>query len=164
MPETRQPAPPAHRTPALMAVVAAGGALGAVARSEAAHLAASAWTTFVVNIIGSFVLGCLLEALTRSGPDTGHRRTIRLFAGTGFCGAFTTYSTFVHDVVGRSAGSALLFGVGEVAAGILAAALGAWLASRTVGRPVDAGGSPASERAALGETPRDRSPHGGRSE
>lgn len=129
MSESSAPSRPAHRTPALMAVVAAGGALGALARSGAAHVASGAWTTFVVNVIGSFVLGCLLESLTRTGPDVGSRRTIRLLVGTGFCGAFTTYSSFAHDVVGRSAGSGFAFGVGEVAAGIAAAALGAWVAT-----------------------------------
>lgn len=129
---------PLHRQPASIAVVAAGGALGALSRYAVAHAFPASpgrwpWATFSVNVVGAFVLGLLLEALTRRGPDVGSRRRLRLFLGTGFCGAFTTYSTFAHDVDtlgvwGRGAGWALL----QVVTGLLAAGLGAWLGARTV--------------------------------
>lgn len=48
--------------------------------------------TFAANVSGAFVLGATLETLTLLGPDGGWRRHARLFLGTGFCGAFTTYS------------------------------------------------------------------------
>ena len=56
------------------------------------------WATFMINLAGAFILGALLEGLARSGGDTGWRQRVRLFAGTGFCGAFTTYSTLALEV------------------------------------------------------------------
>ncbi|MBE7370387.1 fluoride efflux transporter FluC [Dermacoccus barathri] len=132
---------PAHRHPRAVTLVALGGALGAVARFGVAEALPHAygdvaWATFVVNIAGAFVLGCLLEALTRSGPDTGARRSVRLVLGTGFCGAFTTYSTFAHDIVTLDRG----FGVGvgwaalHVTCGLVAAAFGAVVGAAATSR------------------------------
>jgi CrcB protein len=52
----------------------------------------------MVNLVGAFVLGLLLEGLVRRGPDVGRRRQLRLFAGTGFCGGFTTYSALAVEL------------------------------------------------------------------
>lgn len=85
-----------------MLAVLAGGFLGAAARELVAqalpHRAGTLpWATLAVNLSGALVLGALLEALVRAGEDTGIRRRIRLTAGTGFLGAFTTYSTFAVE-------------------------------------------------------------------
>src|SRR5690606_33266988 len=53
--------------------------------------------TWGINVVGAFVLGWLLTALTRTGPDRGRRRTIRLLIGTGGLGGFTTYSALTTD-------------------------------------------------------------------
>lgn len=132
-------ASPAHRQPRAVALVALGGALGAVARFGVAEALPHAngevaWATFVVNIAGAFVLGCLLEALTRSGPDTGARRSVRLLLGTGFCGAFTTYSTFAHDVVTLDGGVGVGWAALHVTCGLLAAAFGAVVGAAAISR------------------------------
>jgi fluoride exporter len=49
------------------------------------------WATFWTNVSGSFVLGVLLVLLIERFPPT---RYARAFAGTGFLGAYTTFSTF----------------------------------------------------------------------
>ena len=81
--------------------VAAGGALGAVARYLALVLTGSVlgsgypYGTLVVNVLGSFLMGVLIEgsALARTiGPQ------LRLFLAVGILGAFTTFSTFSLDV------------------------------------------------------------------
>jgi len=75
-----------------MACLAAGGFLGAVARFAAGSFISSRWPsrlplgTMLVNVIGSFLLGWIAGA----GSD-GYKI---LFLGTGFMGAFTTFSTF----------------------------------------------------------------------
>lgn len=86
----------------LVGWIAAGGAVGAVARYfvmiMAARLwgAAFPWGTLTVNVVGSFILGVLVElfALAWSAPEG-----VRAFLVIGVLGAFTTFSTFSLDVV-----------------------------------------------------------------
>jgi CrcB protein len=121
-----------------MLAVVAGGLLGAPARyllSLALPTPVDGWptATFVVNIVGAFVLGLLLEALARSGPDVGWRRVMRLFAGTGFCGALTTYSTLAVELDllahhGRW-GLAVGYALASVVTGLALAAAGVSLAA-----------------------------------
>lgn len=79
-----------------MAVVAIGGALGAAARYGVNQAVPTAeggfpWATFWINISGSLVLGLFLVlVLERLGPT----RYLGPFFGSGFVGAFTTFSTF----------------------------------------------------------------------
>lgn len=117
----------------LLALVAAGGAVGAPARWALALWLpgpASGWptATFTTNLVGAFVLGLLLEALARRGPDEGRRRAVRLAVGTGVLGAFTTYSSFALEVDQYLRAGQVALGVGyalaTVAGGVLCAALG----------------------------------------
>lgn len=96
-------APPVHLQPRLMLLVLAGGVLGTPARyalSVALPTRAGAWPagTFTANLLGAFLLGALLEALARRGQDSGGRLLLRLALGTGFLGAFTTYSTLAVEI------------------------------------------------------------------
>lgn len=96
---------PPHLRPSLLLAVVMGGFLGTLARYGIARLLAGvggAWPlgTFAVNLVGAFALGLLLHTLSGLGPDAGRLRWFRLVAGTGFLGAFTTYSTLAMDVVG----------------------------------------------------------------
>jgi CrcB protein len=130
---------PLHLHPRYLALVAAGGVLGALAR-YAVGLAVPApgqWPlpTLLVNLSGAFALGWLLESLARKGPDAGRRRLIRLTAGTGFLGAFTTYSTFSLDTVqlfdaGRAA-DAFAYLALSLVGGTVATVLGIMLGNRT---------------------------------
>jgi len=77
-----------------------GGLLGAVTRFMISRWLARLWTvpghvaTLVINGGGSFLLGLTL------GLGTGAGRPIRgqLFLTVGFCGSFTTFSSWVSDV------------------------------------------------------------------
>ena len=80
-------------------IVAAGGALGAVARygvgAWAQRLFPTAqwpWATLLVNVIGGLLMGLLAGWLAfRSGT---HSENLRLFAAVGVLGGFTTFSAF----------------------------------------------------------------------
>ncbi len=148
-PDTVTPAPgPLHVRPSAIAAVAFGGLLGAPVRYGLGVVfpaAAGGWpaTTFAINVVGAFALGWLLEALTRSGPDAGWRRQVRLCVGTGVLGAFTTYSTLALDVAllarDRHPWTALGYGLGSVVLGLVATALGiaagAWSAPAATETP-----------------------------
>lgn len=86
--------------PAWVAFVAAA-ASGAVARYLTDRFVgdrtggAFPWGTFVINVSGSFVLGVLTGlSLYHASPTTP-----KVVLGTGFCGAYTTFSTFSFETV-----------------------------------------------------------------
>ena len=77
-------------------LVGAGGALGCIARYAVSMLFAhyavcSHWATLLVNVIGSFLMGLFIPLF--SGNN------VQLFAVVGFCGGFTTFSTFSSQAV-----------------------------------------------------------------
>lgn len=76
--------------------------------------------TLTVNIVGSAVLGALVAAASTGAPTE-----LELLLGIGFCGAFTTYSTFSYETVRlfqeRDRWLATLYALGSVLAGLLAA-------------------------------------------
>ena len=106
-------------------LVAAGAAVGAPLRYLVDRLVQRRtgpgfpWGTFVVNVTGSFVLGLVSQI-------AGER--LALLLGVGFCGAFTTWSTFGYETVrlaetgARRLATANL--VISIAAGLTAATLG----------------------------------------
>lgn len=131
-PDQRHP----YRRPVYLAAVALGGAVGAEVRYQVTAAVAPAMTapaiTFVINVVGSLLLGVLLESLALHGPDVGRRRMIRLLLGTGFLGGFTTYSTLALDAAtyldSEHWVTAIGYALGSVISGALAAAVGIWTA------------------------------------
>ena len=92
------------------------------------------WGTVVINVLGSFVLGALLGATT--GGDLAVHPWVALI-GTGFCGAFTTFSTFGFETVRLAEVGAYSAAARNVVLslglGLAAAAAGWWLAQTLLG-------------------------------
>ena len=83
----------------LVALVAAGGAIGAVARYALQQWLPSdslPWGTMTANLVGSLLLGILLGAVA-AGATFGDE--VVLLFGTGILGAFTTMSAFGVDSI-----------------------------------------------------------------
>jgi len=132
------PVPPGRRLDARVLLAVAGGALpGGAARYGVAQLISVPaghfpWATFWTNVSGSFILGFLLVLFIERYPPS---RYARAFAGTGFCGAYTTFSTFSveTDVLVKDghAPLAVAYVVASLVVGIAAAAAGIVAARRT---------------------------------
>jgi len=124
--------------------VVAAVALGALPGAAARHALAEAitapaghfpWATFSTNVSGSLALGLVLAVLLQRYPPATYARA---FAGTGFLGAFTTFSTFSveADVLIKDghAAMALAYVVASLTAGLGAAGLGLAAGGRLTGR------------------------------
>lgn len=84
-----------------LALVMIGGAIGSGLRYGVGLVLPSSlgtfpWSTFVVNVLGSFTLGALVGSSMISASIT---RPSMLLLGTGLCGGFTTYSAFAIESV-----------------------------------------------------------------
>lgn len=105
-------------------LVFVGGAAGTLLRASVAAGTGPVLGTVVVDVVGSLLLG-LLVGLAPS-------RRLRLLLGVGALGGLTTYSTFAVETLGlgvtSGVASGLLAGLAHAASGVLAAALGLWLA------------------------------------
>ncbi len=85
-----------------IAVVALGGALGAIARHGVNVGAVQIfghgfpWGTLIVNVLGSFLMGLAIAKFANMDHVSHELKTLCI---TGFLGAFTTFSTFSLDFV-----------------------------------------------------------------
>ena len=124
----------------VLLAIAVGGALGSLARYGIAVAlpyadGAFATATLLVNILGSAVLGALMTTVTQLARRP---RLLRPFLGTGFCGGFTTFSTYVLDTITSSAAGrplvAVLYALCSLAASVAAVGAGMLAARRALAR------------------------------
>lgn len=113
-----------------------GGALGAglryvISYAMAARLGSGfPWATLSINILGSFCMGIVIGALTRSVSS----ESLRLFLSVGLLGGFTTFSSFSMEFWmlferGQS-GAAAAYVAASVVGAITACGLGLFLSSQ----------------------------------
>lgn len=125
-------------SPLAWAALIVAGAIGASLRYLAdiavteRGTGAFPWATFLINVTGSFLLGLV----TGLGLHHGLHKAARVIAGVGFCGAYTTFSTFTFETVRlleagesiaafKNAVATLLVGLAAGAAGLAVATAGA---------------------------------------
>ena len=114
-------------------LVAVGSGLGGVLRYLVPCWIGAAkgfpWATLAVNVVGSLLIGILSGLLARHGGSSAE--SIRCFAVVGFCGGFTTFSTFSNETFRLLENNQWLSAAGyvglSVAAGLVAVLVGYWL-------------------------------------
>ncbi len=115
-------------TPLLVMI---GAAVGAPSRwlldqrIQSQHDSAFPWGTLTINVLGSLLLGIVLSvvALGHGSPE------LVAVLGTGFCGGFTTFSTFGYETVRLAEDGSTRLAIVNVAASLvlgLIAALTGW--------------------------------------
>ncbi len=104
-------------------LVAFGGATGSVLRYLFSNMNASfPWGTFAVNILGSLLIG-LLVGLVSKGVLSSE---MKLLLVTGFCGGFTTFSTFANESFGMMKVGDVLLTAFYVGASVIVGIIAVW--------------------------------------
>lgn len=119
-------------------LVALGGATGSVFRywmsvwSLRRFGPSFPWGTLAVNIIGSFLIGLLIEIIARRAQAS---EEMRLLLVTGFLGGFTTFSAFSLDAMTLFERGAVFSAASYIVASV-ALSLGAVFAGLALGRAI----------------------------
>jgi len=114
----------------MILLVGAGGCVGSIARFLSQQFIARyypssfPWGTLVVNILGCFLIG-IIYALSEKGSLLSPEW--RLLLATGFCGGFTTFSSFAYENIVLLRDGELFYTFLYVAASIVIGFLGAYL-------------------------------------
>ncbi|WP_318503523.1 fluoride efflux transporter CrcB [Bacillus sp. T3] len=108
-----------------------GGSLGAATRyllGGYINNKNSKWSpfplgTWIINITGSFILGLLAHLYQNYSIN----EALWLFAGVGFCGAYTTFSTFGYETITLIHNQKIKLAVFYVAVSVIIGIMSAWL-------------------------------------
>jgi len=119
-----------------LAAIFAGGMVGAIARVWISQHIVTAddqwpWAVFIINIAGTILLAYSVTRLQERLPQSTYRRP---FLGTGFCGAFTTFSTMEVEILTLLDDHAYGLAVGYAAASLAAGFLAVWTTTALVRR------------------------------
>ena len=107
--------------------VALGGALGSVLRYFMSlvipKVAGFPWPTFVANILGCLCIGIFSGLFLKCDSLSPN---LKLFLVTGFCGGFTTFSTFANESFGMMKAGDVLLTALYVGASVIIGILAVW--------------------------------------
>jgi fluoride exporter len=110
--------------------IGCAGFLGAVSRYVVGGLvyrylgSALPYGTLAVNVIGSLLLGCLMEFTLRSALIPGE---LRMAVGVGFLGAFTTFSTFSYETFRLFEEGSVFLATFNIASNLLLCLIAVWI-------------------------------------
>lgn len=122
----------------LFLLVTTGGALGTAARYVLSGAVANTfgetfpWGTLIVNITGCFIIGFFFTLTAPDGRLFVSGQT-RQFVMTGFCGGYTTFSSFSLQTLNLMRDGEWLSAGGNIAGSVVLCMLGVWLGSLAAG-------------------------------
>jgi CrcB protein len=122
----------------LFLAVALGGAIGAVSRYgvdraiEARSSSSFPWATLTVNVSGCLLVGFLIAAVVDRHEAPAWLRAALV---VGFCGGYTTFSTFAQETLDLVEGKALALAVANIAVSVALGVTAVFVGTR-IGRQV----------------------------
>lgn len=110
--------------------IAIGGAIGSVLRYLTTVFVSKYWSnhfplaTFITNVLGCFLIGLIIGILEKNNLSNSNLKWLLI---TGFCGGFTTFSTFGYENYSLFTNNNSLLAFSYIALSIILGLFAIWL-------------------------------------